>query len=197
MTTDANDCDDDEYELVHLHSCMDPWRWLNKGETIHKHADLAGSMMDQIHASTDEDGKSAIMDCASTNLMQIGQAIECLLKARLISIGEITTPQEIKECGHNLPKMARSAKLKFTNDDRLLLDELKQLVLWAGKYPAPNSYKDVIRFNITRDKQGRGSLAYFMTEILNGDKAQRDRANALYEKIHTQVGPDIIASKRG
>jgi hypothetical protein len=65
-------------------------------------------------------------------LLLAGYAIENYAKARLVEQG-----RGWKDHGHDLPWLVRQAGIELNEPEDLLVQRLKQIVVWAGRYPTP------------------------------------------------------------
>lgn len=66
-------------------------------------------------------------------LLLAGYAIEDYAKARLVEQGKMWSGER----GHDLPWLVSEAGIELDESEALLVRRLKQIVTWAGRYPAP------------------------------------------------------------
>lgn len=76
--------------------------------------------------------KSQGADVVFPALLLGGYAIEDYAKARLLEHGK-----DWRGKGHDLPWLVREAGVELEKADQVLLRRLKEVVTWAGRYPAP------------------------------------------------------------
>jgi hypothetical protein len=65
-------------------------------------------------------------------LLLAGYAIENYAKARLVEQGK-----DWKGHGHDLPWLVKQAGIELNETEEILVQRLKQIVVWAGRYPTP------------------------------------------------------------
>lgn len=85
-------------------------------------------------------------------LLLYGLALENALKGLIIaqdpSIMESKVKWKIKGGGHDLRELYKESGLSITNDEKELLDDLTQAILWAGRYPVPKKHANKSKFFI-------------------------------------------------
>jgi hypothetical protein len=83
--------------------------------------------------------KSQSADVVFPALLLGGYAIEDYAKARLVEQGK-----DWLRHGHDLPWLVREAGVEVEESDQVLLRRLKEVVTWAGRYPAPLRHEDFV-----------------------------------------------------
>lgn len=99
---------------------------------------------------------------AAPAMMLAGLTIENLLKG--VCIGKeppLSNDGDFRLRTHKLLDLAARADLALGEDERGLLERLEVFIEWAGRYPIPLSYKDMLPR--TLPTRGFAPLTYFRT----------------------------------
>ncbi len=123
-----------------------PAAWLRLAQSYHTAARL-------LHHQVPNDSRPFVMN-AGYSLEQI---IKCLLTQQGLEIPE-------GGGGHDLPALSSAAKVKLSSHQRTTLEEFAEIIVWAGRYPAPtkegrwNNYQDIIiEKHIIRERKTEGA----------------------------------------
>jgi hypothetical protein len=124
--------------------------------------------------------------------MLSGFAIENLFKGILVNRGQSCVSDGkliVKHWGknHRLVNLANLSELTLLPEDTLLLEILTQYILWAGRYPIPQSYVEGVLVN----EQGHHLPVSLMTAGF--DLKQIDTlVSKLREILEKEMGPEIF-----
>jgi hypothetical protein len=77
-------------------------------------------------------GEGSRSEAAFPALLLAGYAIENYAKARLVEQGK-----DWKRHGHDLSWLVKQAGIELNEPEKILVQRLKQIVVWAGRYPTP------------------------------------------------------------
>lgn len=130
-----------QYTFANLQS--DEESWYRAALSFHEGANVIGQNIDSIPR-----GMLVFLTNASLS-------IELLLKA--IIVGKGGSPRTI----HKLVDLAHDAKVTFPEGVEATLELLSEVLIWSGRYPAPNKEADwdryfdnVLERHIVRERQG-------------------------------------------
>ena len=137
----------DPYEYQFENLSRNSLHWYNKSSDLFISARVLWEAMDNGHA----------IECWSTYKMLMGLSFELLFKAIAIQ-RKLTFPTN-----HQLVKIANSAKLNLTVDEKTILRVLTEYILWDGKYPVPHKKTHLENHwkhqnKVAYDKEKRGIL---------------------------------------
>ncbi|MEW6076757.1 MAG: hypothetical protein AB1724_02980 [Thermodesulfobacteriota bacterium] len=78
-------------------------------------------------------------------LMLLGLSIENLLKGLCVSkFGAFNKNNKFKFTTHKLLVLCEKIDLSLSEEEQYLMEVLEQFVIWAGKFPGPLEYTDLI-----------------------------------------------------
>jgi len=125
----------------------------------------------------------------AVELMLKGMAIECLLKALWLKLGN-TLVKDGRYVGvrgaadHDLPQLASAAKLAINDLETDLLRRLSHFIRYGGRYPVP---KDASELMLTRSPRGGAAAATVWSSPSDGKlfDALVSRLSSLLEECAT------------
>ena len=153
--------------------------WLKKADDLIDTASLLETKVIQVwddlkseHLGKEVTPKHKRTGYFGTYFMLMAFAIENILKAKIISKKRLEfrkfidqeekLPTEIKS--HDLYKLANILNISLEAGEEGLLRRLSRSAVWAGRYPVPLKYQDLIAQRYSNGSE-RGTSAFFKSDI--------------------------------
>jgi hypothetical protein len=157
-----------------------PAAWLRLAQSYHTAATL-------LHNQVRHDSRPFVMN-AGYSLEQI---IKCLLTQQGLEIPE-------GGGGHDLPALSRSTKVKLTSHQLATLEEFTEIIVWAGRYPAPtkegrwNNYQDIIfEKHVIRERRTEGAKITAVTRADPATFPSWENYLRIWDKCFAMVDPKL------
>lgn len=130
-----------------------PMCWLSIAESLRRSANILWEVVQRDNDKIFKEGSEDIQPSISQNcLLLLGLSMENLLKGICVSkYGAFNNGNEFKFTTHNLLVLCEKSGVEIAGDEYHLLELLEQFVIWAGKFPGPLKYTDLIPRYLSND----------------------------------------------
>jgi hypothetical protein len=173
------------------------WAFHNAGENPLAWQASARDLLDganAVKARVLPDANGLVHSLASVQALLLGYALECLLKGMYIKRHRVWEDRDKKHAiarngayarvrgarDHDLSALANAAGLELTEQERFILDRLKDFILFAGRYPIPTKVEDM---EPVRTPDGKTVARRYIT------RADLETAEALANRLMIEVEP--------
>ena len=135
-------------------AAQDPVSWHNTGIGLKRSADIIWrSWWETIkrldEAPTTVPGRVAadIYVLWPSFMLLFGLALENLLKGIIVTKNPASFSQKIRwsgklKGGHNIVGLCEEAGISISDEEKRLLEELTESIIWRGRYPVPKNHKN-------------------------------------------------------
>lgn len=148
---------DKQYKSIFMSNLLSENAWLEKAKDL---IEVASSFEPEVNRAWDDlrslrsGGEDTLKRTGyfGTYYMLIAYGIENILKAKIISKRRSEFKEYIKKKwglphvlkSHDLYKLANDLNIPLNSNEESYLRRLSRAAVWAGRYPAPLEYKDLM-----------------------------------------------------
>ena len=165
-------------------SANSPMSWLVCAEGLKRSFDLLFNDIESIH----NERRHEFINTQRVALMLIGAAIENVLKGIYANNNKLTDGNgKFLRKTHTLMHLVDINGLQLSDEEMRLLEKLYNFIVWAGKYPIPVMYSDMMPRYL--DESSKDSFSVLTTTMYPHDFAN---SVSLYNKLKKEL--DIVGT---